>query len=97
MVQYYARILEMEDNRLPKRVFMSTRNSTRGWAGELQKVLEAYSLDCYLDSISPVPQELMDFYMREKIKEDLRSSIDGMSKLQTYKELRVGLEMGCQV
>lgn len=97
VMRYYARLLKMDDTRLPKRVFLSSRNNPNGWCGGVKELLKELKLEQYWEIRSDVPREIFDFALREDIKERVRSEIDNMPKLRTYKTLRVGLEMGPQV
>lgn len=95
--RYYRRLLRMDGSRLPKKVFLSARNSTSGWCHSVRQMLEFLNLSVYWEIQSDVPMELLDFTIREKYKSQIRSEINSMSKLRTYSTLRVGLEVGTQV
>lgn len=96
-LRFYDRILKMGDERLPKKIFMNTRNNPKSWAGKLRKGMEKYSLEVYFDILSPVPSEICEFQIRENYKEKVLKDINELAKLRTYRLLRVGLEVGTQV
>lgn len=91
VVKYYERILRMDNSRIPRRIFDNSRNSVGSWAYKVGELLTSLGLSIYWDIRSPVPGEMLQFYVRERCKEELLRSVAQMAKLRTYRQLVVGL------
>lgn len=75
MIRYYERLLKMDNNRIPKRIFLNSRNSTNGWSAKMRSIMEDFNLLQYWDIMSGVPHELLSFHVREKLKVETRAEI----------------------
>lgn len=97
VLNFYQRLLNLDGSRLPKKVFLNSRNNPNSWNMKVRQMLEDYNLAHYWDIQSGVPKEIFEFAVREKAKEKLSGDIDAMPKLRTYQTVRIGLEVGTQV
>lgn len=96
-LRYYERLVNMDSDRLPKKIFLYTRHNEASWGMRVRNKLEEFNLEHYWDSLSCVPAEFKDFQIREAVKTKLQNAIASKSKLRTYSTLRVGLEVGTQI
>lgn len=95
--RYYKKLLKMDNDHLPKKVFLNTINKKDGWCGKMRDLLEKLNLLQYWEIRSGVPTEMLDFSIRESAKTELLQNINEKTKLRTYRTLRLGLETGSQV
>lgn len=92
VLRYYNRLLKMEAGRLPKEVFLNTKNSKQSWAGSLKALLDEIHLGHYWSSGSAIPKDIYQLMIREKCKDELRLAVNDRSKLRTYSSLYVALQ-----
>lgn len=97
VLKYYNRLLKMEDDRLPKRVYLNTRTNSESWAMQVKSLMDDLILGHYWDSESPIPSDVLRLMIREKCKEELMQAVDGKTKLRTYKTLCVPLQPSSHV
>lgn len=89
VLRFYNRLLEMDDNRIPKKVFLNSVNNDTSWAGKTRKLLEDIGLGIYWNTGSRVPKDLMNFHILEKYKERWRSEVLDKVKLKTYSTIKI--------
>lgn len=92
VLRYYNQIHKMEDSRLPKKIYLATKNNNGSWANRVQTLLNEILLGHYWDTDSGIPMDIIKMMIREKSKEELFAAIDERPKLRTYPEFVVGLQ-----
>lgn len=97
VLRYYNRIMKMEDQRLPKRVFLNSVNKSGSWANQVGSLMDDLVLNHYWESGSVIPPDILRLMVREKYKEELFRDVDERVKLRTYKTLCIGLIPSVQV
>lgn len=97
VIRYYNRLVNLESGRLPRKIFMSSRNNQGSWAFKVRELLNDIVLDHYWDTLSAIPTDIARLMIREKCKEELANAVDDRIKLRTYKTLYCGLSVPVQV
>lgn len=91
LFRYYNKLLAMEDDRVPKIIFMNTKNNEGSWAKKLKLIMDELYLGHYWDTDSQIPMDIVKLMIREKCKDELFKAVDERTKLRTYKTLISGL------
>lgn len=91
VLRYYNRLLNMNENRIPRKIFFNTKNNEGSWANQVKHLMEDLVLEHFWDSGSPILKDVSMLMVREKCKEELYADVDQKPKLRTYKTLCTGL------
>lgn len=89
VLRYYNKLMRMDVSRIPRRTFESTVNTPNSWAWKTRDLLISLGLDLYWNMGSPVPMELIQFYIREDSKDKWRSQLAAKEKLRVYKKVKL--------
>lgn len=88
VLRYYNKLMRMDLLRIPRRVFESTVNTPKSWAWKTKDLLTSLNLDLYWNMGCPVPEELLQFYVRESMKEEWNKQVSQKSKLRVYRTVK---------
>lgn len=91
VIRYYNRLIGMDNARLPKKLFLYTKNNTNSWAMQARNLLQELDLLDYWAIGSKVPVDLADLRLREKCKEEMLESVRKKPKLRLFETLRFGI------
>lgn len=97
VLRYYNRLMRMDLSRMPRRVFESTVNTPGSWAWKTRDLLISLGLDLYWTVGSPIPVELMDFYVKENSKSTWQGMVRSKSKLKLYREFKHTMQASAYV
>lgn len=97
VIRFYNRIQKMDSDRLPKRLFVNTKQNTVCWANRIKGLLDELYLGHYWETNSVIPEDIYTMMVREKCKEELFAAIDQKVKLRTYRTFCVGLTPSAHV
>lgn len=91
VIRYYNRLMRMDNSRIPKQVFLSTRSNTNSWAQETLKILQKYNIAHYWDLNSAVPSELMEFNIKDTYKSEWYAELNEKPKLRLYRHIKTSM------
>lgn len=88
VLRYYNRLMQLDVSRTPRRVFESTVNTPNSWAWRTKDLLTSLGLDLYWNLGCPILTDLMNFYVKENMKDEWRAQVGKKAKLRFYRAVK---------
>lgn len=93
VLRYYNRIMKMEDSRIPKTLYKCTKTNRDSWAQKTLDLMKKINLDHYWEMDIAIPEEILNFNIKEQYKKEWHQQVWEKPKLRLYRDVKKTTEV----